>query len=173
MESHSNQDWSQFMPHIYQHFQPHIINEQYLYHFGFSSQGDLSEFKNKNNNYLNLHTVNHIEDRVRIYLSTTGLKDLKLNNPVDADTFKAICDEVNLTFLPENKDKFKIEELVELWLEIKNVSTVHIKVFEFNTLTYYRKTMQPFNTSIDLDGLESTIVRQFEYNAPANCKRKE
>jgi hypothetical protein len=27
MESHSNQDWSQFMPHIYQHFQPHIINE--------------------------------------------------------------------------------------------------------------------------------------------------
>lgn len=37
MESHSNVDWSQFMPHISQHFQPHIINEQYLYHFGFSS----------------------------------------------------------------------------------------------------------------------------------------
>lgn len=106
-------------------------------------------------------------------MSTTGLKNLKLNTPVDADSFKTICDEVNLTFLPENKDKFKIEELVELWLEIKNVSTVHIKVFEFNTLTYYRKTMQPFNTSIDLDGLESTIVRQFEYNAPANCKRQE
>jgi hypothetical protein len=54
-------------------------------------------------------------------MSTTGLKDLKLNNPLSADDFKRISDEVNLTFLPENKDKFKIEETVELWLEIKNV----------------------------------------------------
>ena len=33
--------------------------------------------------------------------------------------------------------------------------------------------MKPFDTSIDLDGLESTIVRKFEFNVPANCKRKE
>jgi hypothetical protein len=96
-----------------------------------------------------------------------------LNNQLSADQFKRISDEVNLTFLPENKDKFKVEEVVELWLEVKNVQTVHCKVFEFNTLTYYRKTLKPFDTSIDLDGLESTIVRNFEFNEPANCKKKQ
>lgn len=75
--------------------------------------------------------------------------------------------------MPENKDKFLIEEQVELSLEVKNVQTVHIKVFEFNTLTYYRKTLKPFDTSIDLDGLESKITRKFELNMPVNCKRKE
>jgi len=46
-------------------------------------------------------------------------------------------------------------------------------VFEFNTLTYYRKNLKPFDSSIDLDGLESTITRKFEFNKPNNCKRKE
>ena len=78
-----------------------------------------------------------------------------------------------MKFLPENKDKFRIEDQVELYLEVKNISTVHIKVFEFNTLTYYRKTLKPFDTSIDLDGLESKITRKYEFNLPANCKRKE
>jgi hypothetical protein len=52
-------------------------------------------------------------------------------------------------------------------------------VFEFNTLTYYRKNLRPFDTSIDLDGLESTITKKFEpknkegTKYPANCKLKE
>ena len=101
------------------------------------------------------------------------MQGLTGNKRINAQVFKNISDEVNLTFLPENKDKFRIEDKVELFLEVKNVSTVHIKVFEFNTLTYYRKTLKPFDTSIDLDGLESTITRKFDFNLPANCKRKE
>lgn len=92
---------------------------------------------------------------------------------MSAESFKRISDEVSLKFLPENLDKFKIDQSVTLWLEIKNVQTVHCKVFEFNTLTYYRKTMKPFNTAIDLDGLESTITRKFDFNTPSNCKSKE
>lgn len=53
------------------------------------------------------------------------------------------------------------------------MDTVHCKVFEFNTLTYYRKTLKPFDTSIDLDGLESTITRKFDFNLPTNCKKRE
>jgi hypothetical protein len=65
-----------------------------------------------------------------------------------------------------------VDELVELHLEIKNVQTLHCKVFEFNTLTYYRKTLKPFDTSVDLDGLESTIVRTFDFNVAPNCKQR-
>lgn len=85
-----------------------------------------------------------------------------------------ISEEVKLGFLPENQDKFRVDEPVYLWLDVKNVSTLHCKVFEFNTLTYYRKTMKPFDTSIDLDGLESTITRKYDFeHVPSVCRRKE
>ena len=80
---------------------------------------------------------------------------------------------MSLKFLPENKDRFLVNEPVELRLEIKNVDAVHCKVFEFNTLTYYRKNLRPFDTSIDLDGLESTITKKFDTKYPANFKKKE
>lgn len=117
--------------------------------------------------------IEEIEDRVQIYLSDEGMSGLTANKRIDVHKFKNVADEVCLTFLPENKDKFKIQEEVELHLAVKNVSTVYCKVFEFNTLTYYRKNLKPFDSSIDLDGLESTITRKFEFNKPNNCKRKE
>lgn len=49
-------------------------------------------------------------------------------------------------------------------LNIKNVGTVHARIFEFNTETYYRKNMKTFDTSIDLDGLESTVNKTFDYS---------
>ena len=101
------------------------------------------------------------------------MQGLELNKRITADIFKSIYDEVSLTFLPHNRDKFRIDEPVQLHLAVKNVSTVHCKVFEFNTLTYYRKNLKPFDTSIDLDGLESTITRKFEFNEPNNCKCHE
>lgn len=77
---------------------------------------------------------------------------------------------VSLTFLPHNKEKFRIDEPVELFIKVKNVKTLHCKVFEFNTLTYYRKTLKPFDTGVDLDGLESTIERKVDYSShPSNC----
>lgn len=85
------------------------------------------------------------------------MQDLKLNKDITVEYFKQISNEVSLKFLPENRDKFSINEKVELWLQVKNIATLHCNVFEFNTLTYYRKTMSPFNTSIDLDGLESAF----------------
>jgi hypothetical protein len=58
-------------------------------------------------------------------------------------------------------------------MEIKNVDAVHCKVFEFNTITFYRKNLRPFDTGIDLDGLESTITKTFSTKYPPNFKKKE
>lgn len=72
-----------------------------------------------------------------------------------------------------------VNEPVELRLEVKNVDTVHCKVFEFNTLTYYRKNLRPFDTDVNLEGLESRWNKKFEPKTkegakyPANCKLKE
>jgi hypothetical protein len=61
---------------------------------------------------------------------------------------------------------------VELKLEIKNVQTLYIKIFEFNTETYYKKTLQPFNTGVNLDGLVASterVVEEFK-DRPTNKK---
>ncbi len=110
-----------------------------------------------------------VEDRVRVYLAKNGMTSFKDHPRIDHSFFKAVSDEVNLTFTPDNQDKFKPSELVDLKLDIKNVGTVHARIFEFNTETYYRKNMKTFDTSIDLDGLESTVNKTFDLsNLPAN-----
>lgn len=52
------------------------------------------------------------------------------------------------------------------------MSTVHCKVFEFNTETYYRKNLKPFDTTVDLDGLESSITKRYDFEYPPNYKEK-
>lgn len=65
-----------------------------------------------------------------------------------------------IRFKETNKDQFKVEEEVKLQLELKNIPELVIKVFEFNTETYYRKTMKPLDTSIDLQGLEPSFMKK-------------
>ena len=68
-----------------------------------------------------------------------------------------------LRFLEYNKEIFKVEEDVKLSLEIKNIQTLYVKIFEFNKETYYKKTLQPVNTGVNLDGLIASIEKKFEY----------
>ena len=115
--------------------------------------------------------IDEIESRVQVYLSRNGVKGVK-NDTMTQDRFQQMCEEVDLSFRPENKDKFKPNELVELWLDIKNVDAVHVRVFEFNTETYYRKNLKPFDTTVDLDGLEAKMTQKHEYKEPKNVKLK-
>ena len=49
-----------------------------------------------------------------------------------------------------------MEEGVTLRVELKNIEKLEIKIFEFNTETYYKKNLKPFDTSVDLDGLQTS-----------------
>ncbi len=64
-----------------------------------------------------------------------------------------------MKFKETNLELFKVDEKVVLQLDIKNVPELTIKIFEFNTETYYKKTMQPFDSSIDLHGLEPSFMK--------------
>ena len=63
-----------------------------------------------------------------------------------------------------------MEEQVELAVELKNIQTLYIKIFEFNTETYYKKTLQPFNSGVNLDGLVASHERILDYKHPAHKK---
>ena len=49
-----------------------------------------------------------------------------------------------------------MEEEVVLKAHLKHIHQLHVRVFEFNTETYYKKTLAPFDTLVNLDGLEAS-----------------
>ena len=57
-----------------------------------------------------------------------------------------------------------------LKLKVKNVPELVIKVFEFNTETYYKKNLKPFDTSINLHGMVPTIQREQSFKDVAKNK---
>lgn len=64
-----------------------------------------------------------------------------------------------IEFKDSNEEKFRVEDSVYLKLRIKNVPELTIKVFEFNTETYYKKNLKPFDTSINLHGMVPSFLR--------------
>jgi len=68
-------------------------------------------------------------------------------------TIEKLSKKVEIDLCHHNKDIFKLGEEVELYVYLKNIPTLFIKVFEINTENYYKKNMSPFKTYINLDGL--------------------
>jgi hypothetical protein len=56
---------------------------------------------------------------------------------------------------------------------VKNIKVLFVKVFEFNTETYYKKELQPFNTGVNLDGLDAKISQEFTYELAGNIRHRE
>jgi hypothetical protein len=46
--------------------------------------------------------VEAVEDRIKVYLSKNGMTSFKDHPRIDHNFFKAVSDEVNLTFTPDN-----------------------------------------------------------------------
>lgn len=66
---------------------------------------------------------------------------IDLDDDFDHLEYKRIQDEVILRFKETNQEIFKVDEKVVFYLEIKNVPELTIKIFEFNTETYYKKNL--------------------------------
>ncbi len=132
------------------------IIKKYLEHF-CESKGNLQDFvKDFSTDYLK-----QIEDEVKIYKSgSAGVQNLE---GINMQKYNKVADEVILRFLEGNTEFFTVEEEVKLKVELKNINTLYVKLFEFNTETYYKKTLQPFNTSINLDGLVAKEEQKHEY----------
>jgi hypothetical protein len=59
---------------------------------------------------------------------------------------------------------FGIGEDVSLFLELKNTPTLFVKIYEINLENYYRSTLSPFKTDINLDGLLPSEEKKYNYN---------
>lgn len=84
--------------------------------------------------------------------------------------YEALAKKVLINILDFNSQIFRRDERVKLFLELKNVPTLYVKIFEFNSENYYWKNLQPFKTDVNLDGLISTDEKVYEFKDPAQKK---
>ncbi len=80
--------------------------------------------------------------------------------------YQQIKDRIDLDFAFTNKTEFAADDLVSLDLDIKNVDTLIVKVFEVNTQNYYREKLREIGPNIDLDGLVAKDEQTFAYKEP-------
>jgi hypothetical protein len=112
------------------------------------------------------------------YISETMLKQLfaeaKLVNKIgDAenwysllspDQIQALQSRVDMDFAFTNHEVFAPDEIPHLDLSIKNVKKLIVRVFEINTLNYYRDRLLPVDININLDGLVPNDEREERYD---------
>ena len=80
--------------------------------------------------------------------------------------YQAIKDRIDLDFAFTNKTEFSADEVVSLDLDVKNVDTLIVKVFEINTQNAYRETLQEIGPNINLDGLVPNDEQTSTYKEP-------
>ncbi|MBI2900051.1 MAG: hypothetical protein HYY17_07685 [Planctomycetes bacterium] len=86
-----------------------------------------------------------------------------LNDPA---AYQAIKDRVEIAFACTNRTWFGAKEPVALEVDVKNVPTLVVKVFEINTLNYFLANGRDVDTSVDLDGLVAGEEKTYSYEEP-------
>ena len=87
--------------------------------------------------------------------------------------FQALKDRVEIEFDATNQETYAIEDNVILKMHLKNVPKLIVKVFEINTLNYYRSLGNEVSTDIDLDGLVANFRESHEFDAAPQLKAEK
>jgi hypothetical protein len=80
------------------------------------------------------------------------------------ELFQQLKERIDIDFVPTNKTQFGPDEAVTLDLNVKNVGTLIVKVFEVNTRNYYREHLREVDTDVNLDGLVANVEKTYAYN---------
>jgi hypothetical protein len=83
------------------------------------------------------------------------------------EEFRRLKERVDIDFAPDNPDTIAPDAPVKLTAHVKNVQDLIVKVYEINTLNYYRETGSPLNLAINLDGLVASSEKRVEYKETA------
>jgi len=81
----------------------------------------------------------------------------------DPARVQALRDRVELSFPPHNRKAWRGDEPVSIDVDVKNVETLVVKVFEVNALNFYLSRGAEIDTSVDLDGLVAAEEKTYAY----------
>lgn len=84
--------------------------------------------------------------------------------------FQVLKNRVDIEFVPNSQEVHGLNDEVTLFVNLKNVPKLIVKIFEINTLNYYRNLGNEVSTDIDLDGLVANHVEVHEYKEASQLR---
>ena len=81
----------------------------------------------------------------------------------DASAVKRLSDSVKIQICPCNKAFYLPEDDVSVYVDVKNVPKLLVKVFEINTMNYYSDKKSEVTSDLNLDGMVASEEEQCEY----------
>ena len=118
--------------------------------------------------YVQILPINRSKEKILIekYLKHFFMKEkIPLKDKIlSSHEINTLMKEIQLNICDYNKEKFKINENIELNLEIKNIQTLYINIYEINTENYYYSNKAFFDSSISLDGIVPTFEDKISFN---------
>jgi len=91
----------------------------------------------------------------------------------DPGYYERLKERVEIEFVPTLKTEFRADEPVSLELELKNVDTLLVKVFEIDTFNYAREQGREIDSNLDLDGLVPNEETTCSYDANPLRRHRE
>ncbi|HVY62735.1 MAG TPA: hypothetical protein VHF22_13840, partial [Planctomycetota bacterium] len=84
----------------------------------------------------------------------------------DPAKVQALKDRVDIEFAPTARAYWGAEEPVALDVDVKNVKTLIVKVFEIDTASYFREKKKEIDLAVNLDGLVANEEKTYTYDEP-------
>ena len=81
--------------------------------------------------------------------------------------YQALKQRIDLDFAYTNKTRFGVGDAVSLDVNVKNVKSLIVKVYEINTQNFFRESMREIDTDINLDGLVANVEKTYEFPEPS------
>ena len=135
-----------------------IIIDKYLnYYFLFEGK-DLSDFENLDLCHTYLAKLYYKNQFLR------GNEQLNYNSLLGTKEYTELSEHTEITICEFNKNLFKTNEDISLTVDIKNIKTLFVKIFEINTENYYLKYRETLNTALDVNGLIPLHEETYSFN---------
>ena len=118
--------------------------------------------------YLKTEFLNQLFQKTRLY---EGEVIPNISDILTASIIKSIQDEKLISICKYNREFFGKNDEVSLFIELKNIPNLNIKIFEISTEAYYLKNKAEIAATISLDGLIAKEELFFDFsNAPPQKK---
>ena len=131
--------------------------EKYLKHFFLKEKLDFKKL----HKYFNESYIKKFYSKMKFY---SGDEEPMKDKILSAQEISDLMKEIKLAICDYNKEKFDINEDIELTLEIKNIQTLFVNIYEINTENYYYTNKNVFDSGISLDGIVPTFEDKYTYN---------
>ncbi|MCO8124971.1 hypothetical protein NHH03_24760 [Stieleria sp. TO1_6] len=144
----------------------HLLVETYLQHF-LRDANDTAPY----DRYLQPDFLRGVFARTKLMAGVANPQPYY--DMLSAVERRALRDKVQLSFAPTNPKYYQSDQPTELLVDVKNIDKLVVRVYEMNSLAYYRTNESPLDSDVELDGLIASHEKTISYDRAAIERHRE